>query len=345
MEPAQHIVYFLNRVRKKYLVVQAAHLIFLVFGILLVGLLVGTGIGFLFENAHAYRIPYALIWLAVLFYFLFRFFKQSAAFRLDQTALWVENRVAGLNNSLINSLQLAARLKTPRDREEGMSAELIGELIRRTRDRIEKINPGTLVSWENTRASRNLAAVTLVISLALLWGSPNFWERGTNSWATPAVQITGAPLTSMDAPAGSVETDYAVENLGLTFNYPAYTQLKSMVLNPSDGKIQVLPGTEVKIEAALNHPVKGAELNLNGRDQLSMKVTPPTQITGRFIAKEPGYYQFRLKSPAGHKTLLPTRYPITLGRDQSPRIIIFLANPKPMYYLTDKVQFFLRNSR
>jgi len=342
MEPAQHIVNFLNRVRKKYLVVQATHLTLLVFGIILVGVLAGTGIGFLFENAHAYRIPYALIWLAVLFYFLFRFFKQPAAFRLDQTALRVESRVAGLNNSLINSLQLAARLKTPRDREKGMSTELIGELIRQTRDRIEKINPGTLVSWESTRVSRNLAAVTLVISLALWWGSPDFWERGSNSWMAPATQTTGTSLASMDAPApaGPVETDYAVENLSLAFNYPAYTQLKPVVLNPSDGKIRVLPGTEVKIEATLNHPAKDAELSLNGRDQLAMTVTPPTQIKGRFIAKEPGYYQFQLKSPAGHKTLLPTRYPITLGRDQSPRIVIFLANPKPMYYLTDKVQFF-----
>ena len=110
MEPAQHIVNFLNRVRKKHLIVQAAHLTFLVFGILLVGTLVGAGIGFLFENAHAYRIPYAVIWLTILIYFSYRFFKQSAAFRLDQTALRVENRVPGLNNSLINSLQLASGL-------------------------------------------------------------------------------------------------------------------------------------------------------------------------------------------------------------------------------------------
>lgn len=342
MAPAQHIVNFLNRVRKKHLVVQAAHLTFLVFGILLVGVLVGAGIGFLFENVHAYRVPYVLTWGTVLAFFLFRFFKQTAAFRLDQTALRVESRVPGLHNSLINSLQLATRLHAPPDREDGMSDELIGELIRRTRDRVEKIDPGTLVSWESTRGSRNLAAVALALSLALLWGFPEFWERGKHSWASQLSQTAHAPLNAqgVPAPASRVETDYVIENLALTFNYPAYTQLPPATRDPSDGKVQVLPGTEVKIKADLNHPVKGAELNLNGRDLLAMETPLPTQITGRFIAKEQGYYQFQLKSPAGQKTLLPTRYPISLGRDQSPSIIIFLANPKPMYYLTDKVQFF-----
>lgn len=342
MEPAQHIVNFLNRVRKKYLVVQAAHLTFLVFGIFLVGVLVGAGIGFIFENAYAYRIPYFLIWLAILFFCLVRFFQQTAAFRLDQTALRVEDRVPGLNNSLINSLQLAARLKGSADRKDGMSHELIGELIRRTRDQIEKINPSTLVSWENTRASRNLAASTLILSLALLWLSPEYFTRGANSWFSQSPPTAHAPRTATDAsaPASRVATDYIIENLALTFNYPAYTQLPPAIFNPSNGKVQVLPGTEVRIEAGLNHPVAGAELNLNGRDQLAMNVPLPTQITGRFIAREPGYYQFQLKSPAGHKTLLPTRYPISLERDQPPSIKIFLANPKPMYYLTDRVHFF-----
>ena len=38
--------------------------------------------------------------------------------------------------------------------------------------------------------------------------------------------------------------------------------------------------------------------------------------------------------------MLAEKYPITLAKDKAPKIIIFLANPKPVYYLTNKVQLF-----
>jgi len=37
---------------------------------------------------------------------------------------------------------------------------------------------------------------------------------------------------------------------------------------------------------------------------------------------------------------LPTKYPIRLDKDNPPRVVLFLANPKPVYKNTDKVQFY-----
>ena len=42
----------------------------------------------------------------------------------------------------------------------------------------------------------------------------------------------------------------------------------------------------------------------------------------------------------GKKLCSLEKYPITLTKDKAPKIIIFLANPKPVYYLSNKIQMF-----
>jgi hypothetical protein len=126
----------------------------------------------------------------------------------------------------------------------------------------------------------------------------------------------------------------------LTFSYPAYSGLQSQVVHPSDGNINVLPGTEVQVEGTASAPVVGGELVWNAKDNFSMQVLENNTLSTRFFVKEQGYYQFRVKVPEGAKHLLPKKYMVALTQDQPPGIVLFIANPKPVYYANAKIELF-----
>ena len=62
------------------------------------------------------------------------------------------------------------------------------------------------------------------------------------------------------------------------------------------------------------------------------------------MIREKGFYQFRVKGPSGTRTVLPQKFPIKLDKDKKPRILLFPANPKPVYFDTDKIQIFYEGS-
>ncbi|MFQ5482063.1 MAG: DUF4175 family protein, partial [Nitrospinaceae bacterium] len=265
-------------------------------------------------------------------------------FSLDAAALLVEKKVDGLNNALINSVQLRRRLDSSDPREGRVSQAFVRELLAQTDRRIETLPRHGLVNRENLKRHGKIllgiAAVGLL--LALVW--PDLFARGLqNLMAAPAeakVAVPSSPLGKAPGAGGESAADYTVETLRLAFNYPAYTRLERVVLENAEGGVRVFPGTEVQVSARINREIAGAELTLHSRDFLAITLKEKTHITGRFIAKENGHYQFQVKTLSGKKFLLPAKYPIQLEKDQPPRIILFLANPKPVYHISDKIQIF-----
>ncbi|CCQ91858.1 membrane hypothetical protein [Nitrospina gracilis 3/211] len=343
MDPAHLIHEFLDRVRHYRTRVNLLSGTYLILFLLVAGGLAANLLAYFLKDPGPWLIPFLAVWSLPLLYLLGRTYIAEWFLRLrrDQAALLVEEKVRHLNNNLINSIQLEPQLKE--ERPDGISREMIVELLARTQKDIRDLRPEDIVSTDRIKHTRRALVGSLAILLVAALSLPDFWTRGYEHWvapppeAGPIKQVSGSPDSSG---SNQPEFEYAIESMTLEFNYPAYTQLKRITLNNADGKIKVLPGTEVNVTARTNHPVAGASLVLNNRDNLSMDALDDHRIRGRFIVKEGGFYQFRLKSPDGHKVLLPTRYPIELGQDRAPRIIMFLSNPKPVYMVTDKIQFY-----
>ncbi|MEE8205790.1 MAG: hypothetical protein V3T82_02495, partial [Nitrospinaceae bacterium] len=316
---------------------------FLAFG--LAGALIGNLIAYFSGNPRPFLVPFLIIWAALMAVGLLILLVRGFFFKtpLHQTALWVENQVEGLNNSLISSVQLEPQLSDPSKTETAFSQDMIRELVRRTQRRIQTLRIDELVPRSPLVRSGQWTAGVFLIALTAALLLPDFLTRGYDHWTQPpalakVLKEPGSPGPPPAAPEKEIQ--YSIDDLELTFNYPAYTRMKPVTEDSADGNIEVLPGTEVILRGDVNVPVEGASLVLNGKDNLSMTVHNSTELEGRFIAKEPGFYQFRFKSPQGKKTLMEERFPITLTKDRAPKIIIFLANPKPVYYLANKIQFF-----
>ena len=345
MNSSATIKNFLDRVHRRRKNIRLVQGLLQLLTLALVVAMAGNLFAYFSDNPRPFLTPFLIIFATILgvgvIFLLVKglFFKTPA----HQTALWVENKVEGLNNSLVSSVQLEPQLNDPPSTPTGLSQDMIRELIQRTSERIQTLKVNEIVSRTPLIQSGQWTAGIFVVALTAALLLPDFMTRGYDHWVQPpalAQVITDSDASDLTPAAPENEIQYSINHLNLTFNFPAYTRKKPVTVDPSNGKINVLPGTEVSLKGNVNVPIESASLVLNGKDNLSMTVQNATALEARFIIKEPGFYQFRFKSPHGTKTLLAEKYPITLVKDNAPKITILLANPKPVYYLSNKVRFF-----
>ena len=106
---------FLERIVKRRSRIFAVTGLYLIMALVAGGYLAGNLIGYYFVPSPNYALPLFLLWLLPFFYILVRYYLRGAftSFSMDQAALLTEKKVKGLNNSLINSVQLKRSLNQP----------------------------------------------------------------------------------------------------------------------------------------------------------------------------------------------------------------------------------------
>ncbi|MCH8312698.1 MAG: hypothetical protein IID17_06900 [Nitrospinae bacterium] len=345
MEPAKYIEDFLHRVRRKRRGILTLKGIYLVLAFLTGSYLLGNLLSYFFAiQMREFWFPLSILFAATLAFFLYHCFLRDkfTAFSLDQAALLTEKKFPDLDNSLINASQLQRRLVHLED-DRDISHALIQEQIRRTQSLVQKIKAETIIDSTQANRNRNWFLGTALSLFLVTIIVPDFLSRGFHNWVSPPIPgtsqtqaIAGNPVPKAEA----TSVKYTISDLKLTFSYPAYSGLESQVIHPSDGNIKVLPGTEVEVEGTANAPIAGGELVWNARDNFSMQVSGSNTLSTQFYVKERGTYQFRIKDPEGGKHLLPKKYTVALDQDQSPSIVLFIANPKPVYYANGKIVLF-----
>lgn len=343
MDSSSAIKQFLDRVRRRQTGILLTQGLLQILGIGLAGALLGNLFAYFSDNPRPFLTPFLILITVLLAGGLILLIVKRLFVKipLQQTALWVERKVEGLNNSLISAVQLEPYLE--KKSKPGQSRDMIRESIHRTHQRIQTLKVDEIVPRDPILQSGRWTAGVFLFALTAALLLPDFLTRGYDHWVQPpALAKTLLDSESNGQPTGAPEKEiqYAIEDLSLTFHYPAYTRKKPHTQEASDGKIKVLAGTEIVLRGTVNVPVEGASLVLNGKDDLSMTVHNQTALEGRFIAKEAGFYQFRMKSPQGEKTLLADKYPVALIKDKAPRIMLRVGNPKPVYYLADKIQLY-----
>ncbi|MEE8268473.1 MAG: hypothetical protein V3R23_00550, partial [Nitrospinaceae bacterium] len=275
MDSSTTIKNFLNRVHKRRKGIRLVQGILQFLTLALTGALIGNLIAYFSDNPRPFLVPFLIVWATLLgiglIFLLIRelFFKAP----LHQTALWVENKVQGLNNSLVSSVQLEPYLSESSSTKTGPSQDMVRELIQRTGQRIGTLKVNEIVSRAPLRQSGQWTAGIFLVALTVALLLPDFMTRGYERWVQPPAlaQVVENPDSSDQTPAiPEKEIQYAIDHLNLKFNFPAYTRKKPVTHNLSDGKIVALPGTEVLLKGNVNVPVESASLVLNGKDNLAM---------------------------------------------------------------------------
>ena len=335
MEPNSKIHSFLDRVQAKWnrvLLIQVAYS----GATVLAGCALATGLYFYFQTpVLSYGSSGLIIMLLGWCLYTTRDFSRI---NRDRAALLAEIKYPQLNNALINASQLERHLTDHQEKKPPFSLSFIREHLKRTQSAIQNLDPGSVISGQKTVPARNLFLITLLALITVTWALPDFWKQRPSD-SQELAQTQAIPSKNEKKYAGS-RSEYRIKDLSLILEFPAYTQLKRETVFPSDGSIKALPGTEVKIKGQINQPIDGVELVVNNRDYFIMELRDSKNLQGSLILREKGHYQFKIKQHDGQQILLEKKYPIELEQDKSPQVILFPANPKPVYYETDNVHMF-----
>ncbi len=335
MEPNSKIHSFLDRVQAEWNRVLLIKIAYSVSTVLAGGSL-ATGLYFYFPTpVLSYGSSGLIIMLLGWCLYTTRDFSKI---NRDRAALLAEIKYPQLNNALINASQLERHLTDHQEKKPPFSLSFIREHLKRTQSAIQNLDPGSVISGQKTVPARNLFLITLLALITVTWALPDFWKQRPSD-SQELAQTQAIPSKNEKKHAGS-RPEYRIKDLSLILEFPAYTQLKRETVFPSDGSIKALPGTEVKIKGQINQPIDGVELVVNNRDYFIMELRDSKNLQGSLILREKGHYQFKIKQHDGQQILLEEKYPIELEQDKSPQVILFPANPKPVYYETDNVQMF-----
>ena len=345
MNEISQINQFLTRIQKKWNRVRFVLGAYLAITFL-TGILLAVALFYYFQlTSTSYIAP--IILLLILGKYLYSNYRSNSLNGLDRegAALLTEKKYPKLNNSLISSVQLSEYISDP-TREKLFSSAMIRELLARTQKQLAKLDANSVLDNGKTASARNLFLATMVVGISVTLLLPNFWQQALinskGSVSTPG--ITKIDEKIQNPITEGPEQNYQISDLGLTLNYPSYTRLTPKVIKPSDGSVASVPGTEVTIEGKTNENFHEATLVVNTKDSILMESKDPLSLKGGFMVRERGFYQFQLKDQSGTQVLLPQKYPIEIEQDQTPRIILLPANPKPVYYDSDKIQIFYEGS-
>ncbi|MCD6594393.1 hypothetical protein J7L68_01785 [bacterium] len=114
-----------------------------------------------------------------------------------------------------------------------------------------------------------------------------------------------------------------VLDISLEYHFPKYTHLATQKIERNDGNIDVLYGTNVKIEAKVSKDVKRAEIVLDDTIKIPMKCDD-RKVSGNLIIKNDGAYSINVWDENGNSDPQPPRYTINSQPDEAPIVQITL---------------------
>ena len=284
---------------KKYLrnVGQTAWRVHLGKGAALLGtvLLLLLLVGLVFAN-QLLSIPYAhagylILCISILIYVSYRYVITPALplGSEDKLALIIEERLPGLKDLLISSLQLGRDLEKP-ERAQLYSHELIYSLFKQTAEKLHDVRPTDIVERQDLKRNVKVfgAAVCIFVLLVIMnprYVSQRFHLLLGSQYAPSALIHPGKPV---------------IGDITLTYRYPAYTGLMSRTISGSSGDVKALKGSEVEILASSNQRIASASILVNASTKVPMAVETVNTIKGCLIVLEDGSYSFEV-IPVGEK--------------------------------------------
>ncbi len=347
MEPRNYINHFIRQIKRRRLQYQALAGVSYLLSWFGIAFFIAISFSNLIGIAKDYQ-PYLAVAFVPALWILYRyFFREIFSKYSDRSAaLLVEDQHPQLNNDLLNSCQLQGKLDSP-ETDKATSLSFIRELLTKTQRTLSKWKPEDFLDRSDTvRSTKVLVAVAGLWALLLL-SAPDYLNRGYANWFLSSDDLvkTISSESSSSTPVAPVpEEVFTIEAMSLRFQYPAYTKKKSTTIAPSDGSVSALPGTEAVLTATIAPRIRSAELIVNEEAPYSMQNADANAFSGSFLVRKKGFYQIQIKTESGHKQLLPQKFPIELEKDRAPHIMLFLSNPKPVYFENDKIKMFYESS-
>ena len=112
-----------------------------------------------------------------------------------------------------------------------------------------------------------------------------------------------------------------VEQIDLTYNFPAYTGMSSQHIE-NNGDIEALKGTEVDLAVQFDQPIRSAHLLFDNQEKLELSPSGSLDFSGRFILQRSGSYVVQVEELNGKSHEGSSEYLVEALEDAVPVITI-----------------------
>lgn len=226
-------------------------------------------------------------------------------------ARWVGHRRREVASDLLSAVELAS---AP-DRPGAPSRALVDALVEVTSERLDDIDPRSLLEPGELRRARRWAIATLGLNLAFLVTAPHMVADGWRSLVmAPPAPFDGARLSAVPL----------VGDLEATLTFPAYSRRPRLSLPSSSGDIRGLPGTSVALRARVLVPAASAELILEPADRGERRAIAAKldgdQLTAELTIDRSARYRFALGLMSGERAIETAPRAIEAEPDQAPAV-------------------------
>ncbi len=317
----------INRTRRRYYLIYFSNsvikFLFLFFGLLLAFFALTP---FLFEQKGYKQVFLSVAIITAAFgftrYFILPMFRGK---KKSYFALLLEKASPGINNQVINAVQLASL--TPEEVQKyGYSEKLIAMTIDDAAKKAAQLSPKKAVSSKTMLKNlRTTALLTLLIVATFLY-QPNFFKDTFSKFIFPekfskkgsAEIVEELKKAGLDLPE--------VGDFKIAYKYPLYTHRVDGEVIGSSGGITCLKGTQVTVTAKSDRPLDGVAVVLNDNQKITAKVRNGTEIEFSFIALEVGTYHIEFSGIDYPEDFEHKLFKIEIEEDEYP--VIKLLEPK-----------------
>ncbi len=231
---------------------------------------------------------------------------------MERVARVIEKANPGLNNALINSVQLV-RAQGVEGSAGAFSRILLTKHLENTRASLDTLDLKSAASASHLKTPALFAAGIAVALGVILLVMPARTSQAFNSLF----------LSAWDAPDEKTPEETLPLTTGdftLKYNFPQYSRIPSQTVNNSNGDIAALKGTQVIVKTRALEPLKSASLVTSAGERYEMKVSDNHRLEVELILSEPATYYIEGRGINGEKRSESGSRRIVVDEDLSPRI-------------------------
>ncbi|MGE3460102.1 MAG: hypothetical protein AB7O24_33640, partial [Kofleriaceae bacterium] len=226
-------------------------------------------------------------------------------------ARWVGVRRGDVASDLLSAVELSEA----NPRTGAPSTMLVDALIQSTAQRLDGIEPRSLLPNAETERAMRLALVGVLVNLALVIIAPSMFASGWRALLSqPGAPYDGAQLSAVPL----------VGDLEATLTFPEYAHRSPLLLPSSSGDVRGLAGTKVSLRARVLVEASEVELLIEAGDRGAATKVPITlvgdQITAQLTIDKSASYRFAVRSPSGVRSIETTPRSIEAEPDHAPEV-------------------------
>jgi hypothetical protein len=298
-----------------------------------VALLLGAGLSFLGASAAVIAVVEMTIGLGAGAFVLLRYGKVLGAIRSPAAlARWVDRAIDEERALPKDRIALISAVELERDRGRFGESASLGDAA------IASATTGAL-HLDTPRIVRDKTQRSLKARLVPFGGS--FAVIAVLAILEPRHLLSAiAALTAIgtiDNPLSPLPPEPRLDDIKLTYRFPAYTERMQRIVQGGSGDIRALPGTEVVIETRARDDLQQATLLVaNGAEGESAEaVQLAAEVDGRHIRatmviSRAGRYRFRLRTERGELMEERRGHDIELELDDPPEVTLLEPEESPL---------------